>query len=272
MPDDGQNDEGGSAIFNASKPKHRILPALKVAHAWLAALIVVAPNWVAAQQAPSVPSAITRGIRHMLYLTVKSDDSDLRLLRQRSGEPHTATLNVKVRISDHSQETDFSGDVSATVVDFDPIQGSREQEIWKDAECHHERGFPKITVIGVDGQITNGQKKLTIAASYRRFGVVLPKDEVMAARRLASGTDEHGSFVATRTETKQSHLLMDLRLYMLPCDIQSPRIKRPFRSSAESTFPTSSSYGNRGKLGQELLADAFIRAAESPSSGFRNRL
>ena len=199
---------------------------MKVIPALFGALIAAVPNCVAAQETPNMPSATTRGIRHTLYLTVKSDNPDLRVLQQGSGEPHTATLTVKIRISDHSQETNFSGDVPATVSDFDPIKGSREQEVWRDTECHHERGFPKMTVISVDGQITNGQQKLIIAARYRRFGLLLPRDEVMAAKRLVRSTDDHGSFVATRTETKQSRLLVDLRLDVLPCDLQSARIKR----------------------------------------------
>jgi hypothetical protein len=220
MPDDDQKNEGASAIFSAPISTRRILPPLKVILALFGALIVALPNCVAAQETPSKTSAITRGIRHLLYLTIKSDDPDLHFVRQSSGEKHAATLTVKIRISDHSQETNFNGDVSATAFDFDPISGSREQEVWKDAECHHERGFPKMTVIGVDGQITNRQQKLIIAASYRRLGLLLPRDEVMAAKRLAAGTDDLGSFVATRTETKQSHLLVDLRLYLLPCDLQ----------------------------------------------------
>lgn len=199
---------------------------MKVILALFGALIVAVPNCVVAQESPGIPSATTRGIRHILYLTIKSDDPELRLLRQSSGEPHTATLTVKIRISDHSQETNFYSDVPATVSDFDPIKGSREQEVWKDAECHQERGFPKMTVISVEGQITNGQQNLTIAASYRRLGVLLPRDEVRAAKRLASGADDRGLFVATRTETKQSRLFVDLRLYFLPCDILSARTKR----------------------------------------------
>jgi len=199
---------------------------LKIILALFGALIVALPNCAAAQDSPSVPSGTTRGVRHILYLAIKSGDPDLRFVQQNTGEPGAATLTVKIRISDHSQETSFSGDVPATVSDFDPIKGSGEQEVWKDAECHHERGFPKMTVISVDGQKGNGKQKLAISARHRRLGLLLPKDEVMAARRLASGTDDRGSFVATRAETKQSRLLVDLRLYFVPCDIRSARTSR----------------------------------------------
>ena len=182
------------------------------------ALILAAPNWAAAQETSSIRGAGAGGIRHILYVTIKSDP-DSRVLQQRSDEPITATLTVKTRISAHSQETNFYGDVPTTVSDFDPIKGSREQEVWKDAQCHHERGFPKITVINVDGSIINAQKSLPIAARFRWLGRLLPGDEVMAGKRLASGSDDVGPFIATRTETKKSRLFVDLKLYILPCTI-----------------------------------------------------
>jgi hypothetical protein len=41
----------------------------------------------------------------------------------------------------------------------------------------------------------------------------------MMAKRLASSTDDVGPFIATRTETKQSRLFVDLKLYILPCSL-----------------------------------------------------
>jgi len=180
------------------------------------ALILAAPNWATAQETASIRGV--GGIRHILYVTIKSDPNS-RVLQRNSDEPITATLTVKTRISAHSQETNFYGDVPATVSDFDPIKGSREQEVWKDAQCHHERGFPKLSVINVDGSITNAQKSLPIAARFRWLGRLLPGDEVMAGKRLASGSDDVGPFIATRTETKQSRLFVDLKLYILPCSL-----------------------------------------------------
>ena len=182
------------------------------------ALILAAPHWAAAQETSSIRGAGAGGIRHILYVTIKSDP-DSRILQRSSDEPITATLTVKTRISAHSQETNFYGDVPATVSDFDPIKGSREQEVWKDAQCHHERGFPKLSVINVDGSITNAQKSLPIAARFRWLGRLLPGDEVMAGKRLDSGSDGVGPFIATRTETKKSRLFVDLKLYILPCTI-----------------------------------------------------
>ena len=209
--------EWGLGVSMRQRP-HWSLPLLVPAVVLTGALILAAPNWAAAQETSSIRGAGAGGIRHILYVTIKSDP-DSRVLQQSSDEPITATLTVKTRISAHSQETNFYGDVPATVSDFDPIKGSREQEVWKDAQCHHERGFPKITVINVDGSIINAQKSLPIAARFRWLGRLLPGDEVMAGKRLASGSDDVGPFIATRTETKQSRLFVDLKLYILPCTI-----------------------------------------------------
>jgi len=181
-------------------------------------LIVAGPNCAAAQETSSISIASTRGVRHILYLTIKPDPSS-RFIQQRSDEPLAATLAVKTRISSHSQQTNFYGDVAATVSDFDPFTGSREQEVWRDARCHHERGLPKISVINVDGSITNGQEKHPIAARFRWLGRLLPGDEVMPGKRLSTDTDAVGPFIATRTETRQSRLLVDMKLYILPCDL-----------------------------------------------------
>jgi len=198
---------------------------LKPTLALFGALIVAAPGCAVAQETPGKPDASARGVKHVLYLAIKSDP-DSRLLQQSSGEPQTATLTVKTRISAHSREANFSGDVPTTVADFDPIKGSREREVWQDAKCHHERGFPKMTVINIDGSITNRQKTLPIAARYRWIGLLLPGDEVMPSKRVATGTDDVGSFIATRTETKQSRLFVDMKLYILPCDLPSAQTKR----------------------------------------------
>ena len=201
-----------------------ILPFSKPVLVLFGALIVGVPNCAAAQLGSDTPDEANRGIRHVLYLTIKSDPYSL-FLQQNYDEPYSATLTAKIRISAHSLETNFSGDVPATVSNFDPITGSREQEVWEDAKCHHERGYPKVTVITIDGSITNGQTKLPISARYRSVGLLLPGDEVMPAKRLVRGTDDVGSFIATHTETKKSRLFMDLKLYILPCDLQALQTK-----------------------------------------------
>lgn len=172
---------------------------------------MIAPNWAGAGD--------LSGVINVLYVTIKSD-ADLGVTKPSSDDARSATLTVKIRLSAHSRETNFYGDVPAIISNFDPSKGSHQQEVWKDAKCHHERGgFPKMTVISVDGFVMNGEEKLPIAARYRWIGMLLPGDEVMPAKRLIRGTDGVGSFIATHTETKRSHLAVDLKLYMLPCSL-----------------------------------------------------
>lgn len=173
------------------------------------ALVVTAPNWARGGD--------LSGVINVLYVTIKSD-ADSGVAKPSSNDERSATLTVKIRLSAHSRETNFYGDVPATISNFDPIKGSHAQEVWKDAKCHHERGgFPKMTVLSVDGLIMDGEKKLPVAARYRWIGLLLPGDEVMPAKPLFRGTDDIGPFIATHTETKRSHLAVDLKLYTLPC-------------------------------------------------------
>lgn len=180
---------------------------------FIGALAVSAPNWARAADAS--------GVINVLYAAIKSDaDAVSGVPKRSSNDVRSATLTVRIRLSAHSRETNFYGDVPATISNFDPIKGSHAQEVWKDAKCHHERGgFPKMTLLSVDGFIMNGEEKQAIAARYRWIGLLLPGDEVMPAKPLIRGADNIGPFIATHTETKRSRLGVDLKLYMLPCTL-----------------------------------------------------
>jgi hypothetical protein len=192
---------------------------IAVGVAFCTALVVDAHTFAAAQETPPVSRSSTRGINHVLYLTVKSDSPDLR--KDESAEDKIqATLKITVRISDHSQETNFFGDVPVTVSDFDVVKGSPEKEIWRDARCHHERGFPRTLVMSVEGLMTHGSDKQAIEAKPRHIGLPIPLDEIMMATGLRFGADDRGSFIETMTKTKESHLSVDLKMYILPCDIE----------------------------------------------------
>lgn len=179
------------------------------------AIVSAFPHYVGAQE---ISRPQTSGVRHVLYLAVKMDPNSA-VLGQSLSDGLTATLTLQVRVSAHFQETDFYGVIPITILDFDPLKGSDPREVWKDARCHHPRGLPKVTLVAVDGSATIGQNKVPIAAYYRKIGRLLPEDEVTASRRLNTGTDQVGPFITTRTETRQSRLLVDMKLYSLPCDL-----------------------------------------------------
>jgi len=186
---------------------------------FLGVIVAAAPVCAIEEQSAS-PAADTRGIQHLLYLAVRSDPSS-NLRAQGRDEPSTARLVVNVQISAHSRESNFYGVLPVTIGDFDLVKGSTDREIWRDERCHHERGFPKITVTGIDGVVTSGQQKFSVGARYRKLGLFLPRDEVLASKRVGEGSDDIGAYIATRTETKQSRLFVDLKLYTMPCVLTS---------------------------------------------------
>jgi hypothetical protein len=184
----------------------------------LAGALAVESSCAVAEEATGALAATPRGIEHVLYLAVRSDPAS-PLLTQASGQAVTAKLTIKLRISAHSQETNFFGSVPATVSEFDLGKGSKDQEVWRDGKCHHERGFPKISVTNIDGLATTGLQRHPINARWRVIGLFLPRDEIMPSRMIGNSKDKIGSFVETRTETKQSRLSVGLKLYVLPCDL-----------------------------------------------------
>ncbi len=158
------------------------------------------------------------GVQHVLYLAVGSDPDSHQGEHEGSGEL-TTKLTVSVLVSAHSQEANFFGVVHADIPEFDLSKGSKSQEIWRDRKCHHERGFPKITVTNIDGLVKSGQQTNPVAARTRKLGLLLPSDEVLASRRIGNGADSFGSYIETQTETKNSRLSVDLKLYVLHCDL-----------------------------------------------------
>jgi hypothetical protein len=197
-----------------------------------AALILAASTFAAAQEtANSAPPAV-RGVKHVLFLSIKSDDPELQPADgagaqdlqaskdQTSKETPKATLRVVVRLSDHSQETNFFGDVPASIANFDLAKGSPEQQIWQDERCHHERGFPRMLVMTVDGTIAHGSEKQAVEARRRHIGLPIPWDEILMASGLQFSADDRGPFIETRTQTKESRLSVVLKMYMLPCEVK----------------------------------------------------
>jgi len=125
-----------------------------------------------------------------------------------------------IRISDHAQESQFFGTVPASFAEFKADEGGTEQRVWEDGRCHQKRGLPKLSVAEIRGSIIKGpEESIAILARPRHIGLPVPADEVMAGKRLPGGWDDVGLFMATRSQTTQSHLFVDLKLYILRCDL-----------------------------------------------------
>jgi hypothetical protein len=74
--------------------------------------------------------------------------------------------------------------------------------------------------MAVDGVIAHGSDKQAVEARPRQIGLPIPWDEIMMASGLQFSTDDRGPFIETRTRTKESRLGVDLKMYMLPCEVQ----------------------------------------------------
>jgi hypothetical protein len=175
-------------------------------------LFIAAANDAAGQTNAS--SFGRNGVRHVISASVGVDPAHQATTY--GGERRLA-LTLSVRISDHAVESEFYGQVPVTFSDFTAKQPPPERMIWEDGRCHQERGLPKMAVTEIKGEIKNGEEPSNaISARARHIGLMLPSDEVMAGTRL--GRDQIGPFMAIRTHTSRSHLIVDLKLYILGCN------------------------------------------------------
>jgi hypothetical protein len=158
----------------------------------------------------------TSGIRFRLEASIKADPGYAGY-RFRGGTK--ASLAAQIRISAHARESQFYGVVTVRGSDFSLIDGLLDQVIWQDARCHQRRGFPKETVTSIDGSITTGKEKFSVHARARQVGRLLPSDEITQGTRLPDGTDDKGAFIAYRSQSELSHLFVDVKIYMINCEL-----------------------------------------------------
>lgn len=165
------------------------------------------------------------GVRFQLTTSIKADPTSQYALQ--NYDHGQASLAIKIRISAHARESRFFGEVTARVSDFSPINGAPEQVIWQDARCHQRRGLPKATVTAIDGSITREKVQIRVHARPRQMGLLLPLDEITPGTRLADGADQKGSFIAYRSQSKLSHLFVDVKIYAFDCDLAGKRLVSP---------------------------------------------
>jgi hypothetical protein len=165
---------------------------------------------------PAQQTLLEPGNKHLITASMKADPANG--MNSYQADDH-ATLTAMVRISDHARESQFFGDIAVTMSDFLLASGSAEQKIWSDSTCHQRRGIPKFAVIAIDGFVMGAQGRMSVTARQRHIGLLLPPDEISVARRLLDDVDNIGPFTVLRAGTNRSHLVMDLKLYTLNCDI-----------------------------------------------------
>jgi hypothetical protein len=159
----------------------------------------------------------TNGIRFRLAASVKADPE----YAAQSYDRANATLATKVRISAHAIQSQFFGNVTAMMSDFSLVSGSPEQVIWQEARCHQRRGLPKETVVAIDGAIATEQQTMAVHARARQLGLMLPADEITQGIRLPEDSDRDGAMIAYRSQTKLSHLFVDVKMYGFDCKLNN---------------------------------------------------
>lgn len=133
-----------------------------------------------------------------------------------------ASLTVRIRISSHARESQFYGVISKNFSNFRVDKGSDSKLIWQDSRCHQRRGLPKTEVFEIDGAITTARAQISVHARPRRLGLLLPSDEITQEIKLPEDNTPHGPLIAYRSETKLSHLLVDVKIYAFDCDLAPP--------------------------------------------------
>jgi hypothetical protein len=168
----------------------------------------------------------TSGIRFRLVASIKADSASP--YAKSLNDQAEASLAVKIRISSYALGSQFFGEVTRTFSDFSPIEGSTPQLFWQDAQCHQRRGFPKATVIAIDGSVTTDRGQVRIQAHSEVLGLMLPHDVITPGMRLPAGVDKNGRYIAFRSETKLTHFLVEVKTYEFACKLTASEQRQPF--------------------------------------------
>ena len=160
-------------------------------------------------------SATSRGVRHVLKVSLVLPDKSVPL-KEPTSKPEMK-LRMSVRISDHAPDADFFGVVTADFTGSDLLPPGGEKTVWQARKCHQDRGWPKVTVVGIEGEIFDGQMTAKVSAVPRHIGKLMPADEIIVTKR--SSTTSVFNEWAIRAQAKASKVTFDLRLKALQCDL-----------------------------------------------------
>lgn len=157
------------------------------------------------------------GIRFQILASIKATSRVVS--NRRDDDRNRASLAVKLRISAHAVGSNFFGEIAEVYSGFHLNDGSGDKLFWQDAVCHQRRGFPKITVVAVDGSIGTGSGSLAIKARPRHIGLPLPDDEIGPGRRLPAIVGQGQTVIVYRSLTRSSHLEVDVKTVAIDCEL-----------------------------------------------------
>lgn len=200
----------------------KVMRAARFRHVILSGLFfVVAGSSLAHAQTGKMPGQAIdyqkHGIKFQIKASIKSAVTPPE--PRREDDRNVGTLAVKLRISAHAIGSNYFGEITEIFSNFKLFQGSDEKLYWQDEVCHQQRGFPKITVTAIDGTISGEKADVTISARPRHIGKLVPDDEISAGTRLPAGSDKYGNFIAYRSDTRQSRLFVNVKVYLIDCNL-----------------------------------------------------
>lgn len=163
-----------------------------------------------------LPAGAADGIRHRIDLKItKGPESPLNSDHLR-GE-----IKTTIRLVANSRETRFNGMLSSSFVSLNasPSQAVliEQTKVWEEAICHQNRGYPKTTLVRLEGTFQPGETKLF--AAKRLTGKPIPDDELSVEAGMSTGKDELGPHVTFRSTTRRSKLIVDMRIYPIKCEL-----------------------------------------------------
>jgi hypothetical protein len=157
------------------------------------------------------------GVRHSLVASVVSDRDNASA--GEDAEAAKATVDISVRVLDYAHDYRFYGVVHGKFSDFNPRMGAAAQEIWADPVCHQNRGLPTMTVLAIDGRITQNGKSSEFTARPRHIGARLPVDEIVLKRDSVAGPSNPNQSFVMLASTSQSHVIVELILKTANCHV-----------------------------------------------------
>ncbi|WP_156164488.1 hypothetical protein [Bradyrhizobium sp. LTSP885] len=161
----------------------------------------------------------TLGVRHRIDMVVSAEPNSSIFQNLRGAK---GTLSLTVRLSANSRESRFFGMLHPSFSDIvvpdrvgQPLV--KQTKIWEEVTCHQRRGLPKVTVTQLAGRFGEGDDKIEISAINRHIGLLVPPDELTPGIKLEPGSDDGGSFLGIRAQTRDSRLNVDLKIYPIDC-------------------------------------------------------
>jgi len=177
--------------------------------AYFVSLCFLLGQFVVAVPEPALSAEVREGIRHSIEVSAGLDEPG-------RGSVH-GSLMLDMRVSSHTQQTDYSKTLTVVFQDVDLVKGALWQKVWEETACHERRGYPRFWLDALRGSVTRDNQKSDVDAVPRHLGKLLPKDELKIGQQVSSSGDDGRRERIYRSKTLASHLRVDVKLTSEAC-------------------------------------------------------